>query len=709
MILIFTTFRLQPDFVPATVTCQSCRMIDGIKDMFPSAVEFVEPIFPRRTEARANLSQFKNTMLSLCAQTFLPPICSALCSDRPAIGSSSNVVQSACSAFARMLVHLPTKHISQSQLRSFMYLDKNQSQSHRQTVAAGMQLLLRRPDLLQILFGAPPNFAETNSLADLDWWYEQMFDFVTDKMKHSGRLSVVHTPFCTIDESSDVLSEVRLTIIKVLFKQWSSREFYLRSNKPVEDIGAQLSAYKQLHHMASLQGLTLYDMFMKYKDPLIETVLLPLIPTSEQDAMRSTSDQPSFHEFILQILRGKKNIKSFMTESLELFLPLVAKKRNEYQLGWYLDLCVTTLGEQERSTRMERNKLLVDHVGQIIAEWLLTNEESDSNALPFAFLMRVLKMCNTSLADFFVNNEASLLRKLVWELGGKREAAATNAIMAAYSVSRQSHRSTEDAPTGNWMELTQDPTSPIVEMIRPKFLMLIKFLNDNFARATSFPERCHSLRAIRSVIASVRTGADQFVPKILSTLKLQQQIGKSDPSGKIWKVSIDIWKIIVHAISDSKLRKWLAHIIVELLGFLRETEVTNDQTILLHIERHQHIREAVVELLRYIIVKKKESIYANFEQIALLLPPLDAISAISDFVNSKIGIITLPNRLSQIARLAGNKSHACVLYLYDLIVTCLPTLYNTTHMQCTKLPASVSRPSRNYRVCSKKTDLRYCL
>ena len=632
-------------------------MIGGVNEILSAAVEFIEPVFPRRADTKANLSQFESTMLGLCARTFLPAICSGLCSDRAAIESSPSIMQSACSAFVRMLVHLPTKHIAQSHLRNFMYLDKNQSQSHLRTVAAGMHVLLRRRDLLQILFGAPPNFAETNSLAELDWWYEQMFNFVTDNMEHSGRLSVVHTPFCNIDGTSDVLSEVRLTIIKVLFKQWSSREFYLRSNKQVEDIGAQLSAYKQLQHMASLQGLTLYDMFMKHKDPLIEAVFLPLIPTSEQDATRSTSDQPSFNEFILQILRGKKNIKSFMTESLGLFLPLVAKKRNEYQLGWYLDLCVTSLGEQERSTLMERNKLLVDHVGQIIAEWLLTNEESESDALPFAFLMRVLKMCNNSLADFFVNNEASLLRKLAWELGGKRKAAATNAIMAAYSVSRQSHPSTKDAPTGNWMELTQDATSPIVEMIRPKFLMLIKFLNDIFARATSLSERCHSLRAIRSVIASVRTAADQFVPKILSTLKLQQQIGKSDPSGKIWEIAIDIWKISVHAISDSKLRKWLAHIIVELLGFLRETEVTNEKASVLHIKRHQHIREAVVELLRYIIMTKKESICADFEQIALLLPPLDAISAISNFVNSKIGITTLPNRLSQIAQLAG-KSHA---------------------------------------------------
>ena len=357
-----------------------------------------------------------------------------------------------------------------------------------------------------------------------------MFKLTAEVMKSCGRLSVVHAVFCTIGGTSDVSSEVCLTITKVLLKQWCSRDLYLRSDRKVEDIGSQVSACKQLRRMAYLQGLTLYDMFMKHKDPLIATVLLPLIPSSEDEP---ATDRPSFHHFILQILCGKKNIKTFMTASLELFLPLVAKERNEYQLGWCLNLCVTSLHEQEHSTQMERNKLLVQYVGHIIAEWLLTNEEAENNALPFTFLMKVLKMCNKSLADFFVNNEASLLRKLVWELGGKREAAATNAIMAAHSVSRQSHRSTEDTPVGNWMELTQHPASPIVAMIRPKFLMLIKFLNDNFSRATSIPEKCHNLRSIRAVIASVRTDADAFVPKILSTLKLQQQIGKRDPSGKI--------------------------------------------------------------------------------------------------------------------------------------------------------------------------------
>ena len=629
-------------------------MIAAVTELQPAPVELVEAIFSQCPGQQTKLDPFENEILARCAQIFLPPICSVLRSDKTVAGSSRNVVQSACSAFAQLMAHLPPGHISQSQLKSFI-LDAHESQHHQLTVAAGMHVLLKRPDLLRILFGAPPNFADTDSVADLDWWYEQMFNLVTEKMKSCGRLSAVHAAFCTIGGTSDVLSEVCLAIMKVFFKQWCSRDLYLRNGKKVKDIGAQVSAYKQLRRMASLQHTNLYDMFMRHKDPLVATVLLPLIPTSEEEATAATTDRPSFHEFILQILCGKKNIKAFVATSLELFLPLVAKKRNEYQLSWCLDLCVTSLRDQERSTRMERNKLLVEHVGNIIAEWLLTNEESDSNALPFAFLMKVLKMCNTSLADFFINNEASLLRKLVWELGGKREAAATNAIMAAHSVSRQSHRSTEETPTGNWMELTQDPGSPIFEMIRPKFLMLIKFLNDNFSRATGTPEKCHSLRAIRAVIASVRTDADPFVPKILSTLKLQQQIGKHDPSGMIWEIAIDIWRISVHAISDGKLQKWLAHIIVELLGFLQETELLNAPGTSPFAERYQRIRKAVVELLRFIIVKKRESISANFEQLALLLPPLDALSTIRHFVERQIGQTKLSKRLLQIAALAGKK------------------------------------------------------
>ena len=147
-------------------------MIAAVKEQQPAPVEYVKAAFVRCQKHHSKLSLFDGEILSLCAKTFLPPICSAMGPDKVATGSSSGVAQSACSAFARMLVHLPSKHVSQLQLKSFMHLDECQSQHHRLTVAAGMHVLFKRPDLLRILFGAPPHFADTGSEADLDWRYE---------------------------------------------------------------------------------------------------------------------------------------------------------------------------------------------------------------------------------------------------------------------------------------------------------------------------------------------------------------------------------------------------------------------------------------------------------------------------------------------------------------------------------------------------------